>query len=74
MIQFGIGNIIEPKYLGSRLNLSPLVILLSLAFWGAIWGIMGMFLSMPIMVMLNIIFSKFESTQWIHILLSEKGK
>lgn len=73
MLQFAMGNVFEPKFLWSRLNLSPLVILLSLTFWGYIWGVIWMFLSIPLMVMINIICSHFESTKWIHVLLSQKG-
>jgi len=61
-VQFIVGNILEPKWMGKNLNLSPIIILLSLAFWGSIWGIVGMFLCVPLMTMLNIILSKFEST------------
>ena len=72
-LQFFIGNIIEPKMMGRSLNLSPLVILLALGVWGSIWGILGMFLSVPITVILMIIFAHFESTQPIAILLSQDG-
>lgn len=72
-IQFIVGNLIEPKFLGKSLNLSPIVILISLAVWGAIWGIIGMFLSVPITVMLMIIFAHFEKTRPIAILLSQDG-
>lgn len=71
-IQILIWNIIEPKLMWSKLNLSPLVILLSLWLWGSIWGVVGMLLSVPIMVIINIILSKFDSTKPISILLSEK--
>jgi len=56
----------------SRLNLSPLVILLSLWLWWLVWGIIWMLLSVPIMVTINIILSRFETTRPISILLSEK--
>jgi predicted PurR-regulated permease PerM len=65
-------NVVEPKYMWNKLNLSPLVILISLVFWGNLWWVAGMFLSVPIMIILNIIFSKFEKTKPIAILLSEK--
>ncbi len=71
-IQILIWNIIEPKLMWSKLNLSPLVILLSLWLWGSIWGVIWMLLSVPIMVIINIILSKFDSTKSISILLSEK--
>jgi AI-2 transport protein TqsA len=73
-IQFLIGNIIEPKVIGKSVNLSGLVIILSLALWGSIWGITGMFLCVPIMVILNITFSNFEQTRPISIMLSANGE
>lgn len=72
-LHFIIGNYLEPKYLGKSLNLSPLVILFSLAFWGAIWGVLGMFLAVPITVMIMIIFAHFDSTRPIAIILSQDG-
>lgn len=70
VIQFAIGNFVEPRFLGSRLNLSPLAVMLSLAFWGALWGIAGMFLCVPITVILMIIFSQFPNTRSLAIILS----
>ena len=55
-IMQSIGNGIAPKILGDQLNLSPVVILLSLLFWGWLWGIIGMFLAVPISVIIKIIF------------------
>lgn len=69
-IQLVIGNFVEPKVLGTRLNLSPLVVVISLTFWGSLWGVAGMFLCVPITVILMIIFSQFEKTRNIAILLS----
>jgi len=69
-VQFIMGNIVEPKFTGSQLNLSPVVILLSLAIWGAIWGILGMFLCVPIMTIISIILRRFDSTWPVSILLS----
>ncbi len=72
--QMIISNVVEPKVMWNRLNLSALVIMLSLWFWWIIWGGIWMILAMPVMVSLNIIFSKFEATKWIAILMSEKGE
>ncbi|XOV67425.1 MAG: AI-2E family transporter [Fluviicola sp.] len=69
-----IGNFLEPRLMGNTLNISPLVAILSLAVWGALWGITGMLLSVPITVALIIIFSQFPNTRSIAILLSEKGR
>lgn len=74
VIQVVIGNIVEPKMMGNSLNVSSFVVILALSFWGAIWGITGMVLSVPITVILVILFGQFESTKNIAILLSEKGK
>jgi len=73
-IQVIVGNIIEPKIVGNSLNVSSLVVILSLTIWGSIWGIFGMVISVPITVIMIIIFSRFESTKNIAILLSEKGE
>lgn len=72
-IQFIVGNFLEPKLLGKSLNLSPFIILFALALWGAIWGILGMFLAVPITVMMMIIFAHFDTTRPIAILLSQDG-
>lgn len=73
-VQFIIGNVIEPRLFGRSFNLSPLVILFSLAFWSAVWGIIGMFLCVPIMVIGIIILSHFDSTRPIAVALSENGQ
>jgi predicted PurR-regulated permease PerM len=61
IVQNIIGNIIEPKIFGDRLGLNPLVILLSLLLWGYIWGIIGMFLSVPLTAIIKIVFSNYSS-------------
>jgi len=61
VIQNIIGNIIEPKIMGDKLGLNPLVILVSLLVWGYIWGIAGMFLSVPLTAVLKIIISNSNS-------------
>ncbi len=71
-IQIMMWNIIEPKFMGNRLNLSPLVIIISLWFWWTLWWIVGMLLSVPIMVIINIILAKIPVTRPIAIFLSEK--
>ncbi len=73
LIQLIIGNIVEPKIMGRSLNISSLVVILSLSFWGAIWGVTGMILSVPITVVMIILFSEFPQTRFIAIMLSDKG-
>ncbi len=59
--------------MGNSLNVSSLVVILSLAFWGSLWGIVGMILSVPITVMMVIVLSQFPSTRWVAVLLSDRG-
>lgn len=73
-LQILFGNILEPKLMGHSLNLSTLAILINLVFWGMIWGIAGMFFSVPILVAIFIITAQFDSTRWIAVLLSADGQ
>ncbi|WP_185154295.1 AI-2E family transporter [Fulvivirga sp. M361] len=73
-IQIIVGNIIEPKLMGTSMNISSLVTIIALSFWGAIWGVTGMILSVPITVIMVIVFSQFPATKPIAIALSEKGE
>lgn len=73
-IQTVIANVIEPRLMGQRLNLSAFVIILSLFVWGAIWGVTGMFLCVPITVMLLIVLARFPQTRPVAILLSANGR
>ncbi len=73
-IQMIVGNFVEPKLMGNTLNISPLVVFLTLAIWGVMWGITGMLLSVPITVILIIIMSEFPETRPIAILLSQRGE
>lgn len=73
-IQILVGNLLEPRLMGSSMNISPLVAILSLSVWGVLWGITGMILSVPITVIMVIIFAQFESTRPVAIMLSEKGR
>jgi len=54
--------------------MSPFAIILSLAFWGTIWGIVGMFLSVPIMVLVMIVCAHIPNWRWVAILLSKDGR
>jgi predicted PurR-regulated permease PerM len=72
-IQFINGSIIDPMLMGRALRLSSFGIIISLAFWGAVWGIPGMFLSVPIMVALMIVCSEIPALRPIAILLSREG-
>jgi len=72
-IQVMVGNLLEPKLMGNSLNISSFVTIFALSFWGALWGVTGMLLSIPITVIMVIIFSHFKTTKPVAIMLSEKG-
>jgi predicted PurR-regulated permease PerM len=74
LIQILIGVILEPKFYGNSLNISPLVIVISLVFWGQLWGIVGMLLCVPITVIMINVFAQFTRTRPIAVLLSQNGK
>jgi len=73
-IQFVVGNIVLPRMQGDSLNMDPVVVLLSLAFWGVLWGMAGMFLSTPLTVMAMVILAQFSGTRWLAVLLSADGE
>ncbi len=62
IVQFSIGNVIEPKVMGEGLDLHPITIMVFLLFWGLVWGLPGMFLAAPITAILKIVLSKIEIT------------
>lgn len=73
-IQVLLGNFIQPRLMGKGSNLGPVTVLIALAFWGMIWGIVGMILAVPIMSVVVIACSQIPSARFIAILLSEKGE
>ena len=70
---FVVGNILMPRMQGKNLNIDPVMVLLSLAFWGAVWGVTGMFLSTPLTILVMVILAQFDGSRWIAILLSADG-
>jgi predicted PurR-regulated permease PerM len=74
VLQFVIGNFLDPYVMGSSLNLSPFAILVSLTAWSGLWGIPGAFLAVPITAIMAIVFSEFAGTRPIAVLLSRNGQ
>jgi predicted PurR-regulated permease PerM len=72
-IQFVVGNVVLPRMQGDSLNIDPVVVLLSLAFWGAVWGVPGMFLSTPLTVIAMVVCAQFDGARWVAVLLSANG-
>lgn len=73
-ILFISGNFIQPRMQGDNQNIDPVVVLLALAFWGKVWGVVGMFLSTPLAVMAMAILAEFRGSRWMAILLSGDGE
>lgn len=71
--QIFIGNFLETKLMGKTLNISPIALIIFLSLMGKIWGLVGMFLSVPLLVILIIFLNNFKETKKIAIFLTEKG-
>ena len=70
LIQMILGNFLDPKLQGNQLDLSPVIILISLVFWGWIWGISGMFLAVPLAETTKIICANIDALKPVSILMS----
>jgi predicted PurR-regulated permease PerM len=72
-MQQTLGVFVEPRIAGQRLNVSPLLILLALSFWGVVWGIVGMILAVPLLVSIRIILDNIDDTKPIAALMANVG-
>jgi AI-2 transport protein TqsA len=72
-VEFFWGSVLTPRIMGSSMDLSPLLVLLALIFWGWIWGPWGMIFSVPIMAMIKIVFESIPATRPIGILMGSKA-
>ena len=70
IIQFSVGNLIEPRFLGQSLDLHPIAVLMSLIFWGMLWGFLGMVLSVPMAAVTKLVFERNEYTRPLAELLA----
>ena len=73
VVNFLMGSAIEPRWMGKGLNLSPLVVFVSLVFWGWILGPVGMLLSIPLTIIVKIALAANEDTQWISVMLGDSA-
>ena len=72
LVQFVTNNLVEPRLTASAVDLSPLAVLVALAFWGLCWGVVGMVLAVPLTVMLKIVCENIELTRPLARLVAEE--
>lgn len=70
MVQVVFGAILEPIFMGKSFSINVIAILISLMFWGYIWGVAGLIMAIPITVFIKIIAEQFESTKLLASLLA----
>lgn len=73
-VQVVVGNIVLPRMAGKSLNISLFVTIFSLFFWGALWGVTGMFVALPLTAMILLTLAQFEATRPVAVLLSRTGE
>lgn len=71
---FVLGNVVEPVVMGANMSLNTLTVIFGLVFWGYIWGILGMILSVPLLVVLKLIFEQFPSLEFIARVMGKPSK
>ncbi|MEM7146630.1 MAG: AI-2E family transporter [Verrucomicrobiota bacterium] len=71
LINLILGNFIEPLLLGRRFGLSTIFVLLSVLFWGWLWGPVGMFLSVPLTMMVKVMLDNTEDFHWISVAMGK---
>lgn len=69
-VNITLGSVLEPKILGRELNLSPLVIIISVVVWAGIWGVVGAFLAVPVTSALQIVLLSSPRTRPVALMLS----
>ncbi len=72
VLQTVSGNVVEPKWMGDSLDLHPITVLITLIFFGMLWGLAGMFLATPITAIVRILFEKVEVTRPLSRLMAGK--
>ena len=70
VVNLALGNFLEPNLMGRRFGLAPIVVVLSLLFWGWVWGPVGMLLSVPLTMILKITLENTTDLRWVATLLS----
>ncbi|GAA5144917.1 AI-2E family transporter [Prosthecobacter algae] len=71
-INFALDNFVQPQLLGNRFGISALVVVLSVIFWGWLWGPMGMFLAVPLTMVMKVLLDNSEEFRWVSVAMSQK--
>lgn len=71
-IQIAVGNFLEPRMVGQRVNLSPFVVLVSLSLWSSMWGVVGAFMAVPLTSVVVIILNEIPATRGLAVMMSNK--
>jgi|UniRef100_UPI0037834A34 AI-2 transport protein TqsA len=71
-INFCLDTFVQPTMLGNRFGISPLVVILSVIFWGWLWGPLGMFLAVPLTMVLKVLLDNSAEFQWISVAMAKK--
>ncbi|NCF90777.1 MAG: AI-2E family transporter, partial [Verrucomicrobiaceae bacterium] len=72
-INMALGNVIEPMLLGRRFGISTLVVVLSALFWGWVWGPVGMFVAIPLTMLIKVILNNSEGLRWISVAMGKSS-
>lgn len=71
-INFALDNFVQPQLLGNRFGISALVVVLSAIFWGWLWGPLGMFLAVPLTMVIKVLLDNSEEFRWVSVAMSQK--
>jgi AI-2 transport protein TqsA len=71
VINISLGTILEPRLIGRRLGLSPLALVVSLLFWGWVWGPVGLLLAVPLTMAIRLVLDEFEQARWLAVLIAK---
>jgi AI-2 transport protein TqsA len=71
-INFALDNFVQPQLLGNRFGISALVVVMSVIFWGWVWGPLGMFLAVPLTMVMKVLLDNSEEFRWVSVAMSQK--
>lgn len=71
-INFALDNFVQPTLLGNRFGISALVVVLSVIFWGWLWGPLGMFLAVPLTMVIKVLLDNSEEFRWVSVAMAQK--